>query len=365
MRAAAVRGAAPSDGSPGDTTPIGHDEDGDGIPDVDDPCPALAGDMADGDGVGDACDPNPTMMGDRIALFSPLTPGTSPFGNSTDTTGWMQEADALHVASMTGAVQIDRAFTRATRIEVGFEIVAFIGNTQHQIASGVVGGGATYDFVEINQNGALHDVAIVELSPTNGYTNAGEVDHDGMHAGAGKLQYDAQMAAPRSFSLVGGWTGELYMTSGPTPSYTGGTGVSFVVNGVDARLRYVFLVESPLARAAVLARVRAVADQRQPFGRRLQLAAKRLGRPAAGHHRARGHVRVAAPIRRAAHERDALLEHAGVSDRHVMAEIDPPRLLLTAEDLAGLHELVVLVTRPIDHPPVLAESEEQVLPGIR
>ena len=41
----------------------GHDEDGDGIPDREDPCPHVPGDRSDrdGDGVGDACDPNPDV----------------------------------------------------------------------------------------------------------------------------------------------------------------------------------------------------------------------------------------------------------------------------------------------------------------
>src|SRR5688500_11932982 len=52
-----------------------HDEDGDGVFDVEDVCPGRADPDqldADGDGVGDACDPHPNLGIDRIAYFSPL-----------------------------------------------------------------------------------------------------------------------------------------------------------------------------------------------------------------------------------------------------------------------------------------------------
>lgn len=68
-------------------SPIGHDEDGDGLDDNCDPCPNLAGDATDTDqdGVGDACDPSASPL-DRIAMFDPFVatrtdlwrfPGTS------------------------------------------------------------------------------------------------------------------------------------------------------------------------------------------------------------------------------------------------------------------------------------------------
>lgn len=73
-------------------TPVGHDEDGDGVDDACDVCPHLVGTQADGDGdrVGDACDPEPTNPRQRIALFDPfevLGPPWSAFGGAVTTGG--------------------------------------------------------------------------------------------------------------------------------------------------------------------------------------------------------------------------------------------------------------------------------------
>jgi hypothetical protein len=68
-------------GEPGDASaidarpcsPVGHDEDGDGIDDACDACPQLVDDQTDtdGDGVGDACDPFATRQ--VRSLFDPFT----------------------------------------------------------------------------------------------------------------------------------------------------------------------------------------------------------------------------------------------------------------------------------------------------
>jgi hypothetical protein len=64
-----------------------HDEDGDGIADGCDNCPAVQNDdqaSMDEDGVGDLCDPRPQDAGDRIAFFDPFesrTESWQPYGD--------------------------------------------------------------------------------------------------------------------------------------------------------------------------------------------------------------------------------------------------------------------------------------------
>src|SRR5262250_942634 len=78
---------------PGD--PSGHDEDGDGVPDVVDVCPHIADPAqrdADGDRVGDACDIEPNAARQSILWFSPMTELDSRFATMGT---WSPEGDDI------------------------------------------------------------------------------------------------------------------------------------------------------------------------------------------------------------------------------------------------------------------------------
>lgn len=227
----------------GEVTPdgaIGHDEDGDGIGDATDRCPHIPGSTADsdGDGVGDACDPNPTTPGDRITVFSGLTPGTSPFDNIT---GFTEEADGLrHVGDR--PLRITRP-VRNTRIEIGFDILAIIGTGQHQVAVGAEGS-TPYYFTELNESNSTPAFAIVSFDPTNGYLTLDTVTVPAFHTGRGMLRLDTN-ATTKKFGSLGGWDGELYMASAGTPMFNGGVAFRYALNGVDIRINYIIVIDSP------------------------------------------------------------------------------------------------------------------------
>lgn len=222
---------------------IGHDEDGDGIGDAMDNCPHIAGSNADsdGDGVGDACDPNPTTPGDTIGLFAPLTPGTSPFDAIA---GFTEEADGIRRTGDT-SIRVTRPMATA-RIEIGFEVLAILGTGQHQIGVGIERGGPPYYFAELNDNNGatVHNIAIFSFDPTNGYVPLDFVDIPPLRTGKGLVRLDVD-ATDHTYAAVAGWEGELYSVSAPTPQYSGGSQIRYSLNGLDIRINYIIVIDSP------------------------------------------------------------------------------------------------------------------------
>jgi len=218
----------------------GHDEDGDGIPDVIDPCPHIAGDRADadGDGVGDACDPNPTVPSEHWLLFATLQPGDQPFD---DPSVFAQDTDSLHLDTAANP-RITRT-VGTIRLDVGYDIHALVGTGQHQIAAGVDNAAATvYYFGELNDNGTNRDVSVVSYDVMNGYQFLAPQAIPGLHAGSGSFRLDAVATAPPAYHLVAGWVGEMYTSDAATPAYIGGTDIRFAINGLDLDLRYVAII---------------------------------------------------------------------------------------------------------------------------
>jgi hypothetical protein len=117
-----------------------HDEDGDGVPDVCDNCPATPNplqedlDEADNgrmpDGVGDACDPRPALSGDHILLFEPFTGNTVPNAWQASGGTWSVSGDALHqtnVNASTQRLEHSATFQEDVALEMHFRLEAFGG----------------------------------------------------------------------------------------------------------------------------------------------------------------------------------------------------------------------------------------------
>jgi hypothetical protein len=224
-----------------DATPVavGHDEDGDGIPDPMDPCPhvAMGGTTdTDGDGVGDACDPNPTVPSEHWVKFATMQAGDTAFD---DITGFTQEADSIR-ASNSPAPYLTMPLGKV-RIDMGWVVHSVVGTGQHQVALGVDEntGVAEYYFAELDDNGiGMHYASITQYDSTTGYMGLATMDPGAFHAGAGLTRLDVDT----THTLLTGWTGQMYNLTAATPAYAGGKGIRFALNGIDVSVNYLAII---------------------------------------------------------------------------------------------------------------------------
>jgi hypothetical protein len=215
----------------------GHDEDGDGIPDSQDPCPHVAGTTldSDNDGVGDDCDPNPTTPTEHWVKFATMQTGDIAFD---DISGFVQEADSIRAPS-DAAPYITLPVTKV-RIDMGWTVHAVVGTGQHQVAFGVDENTGTpeYYFAELNQAiGGTHDAAIYQYD-SSGYTLLDGIDPGAFHAGDGLMRMDCDT----THHLFTGWTGQMYTVTAATPAYAGGKGIRFAFNGIDVSINYLAII---------------------------------------------------------------------------------------------------------------------------
>jgi hypothetical protein len=221
---------------------VGHDEDGDSLPDTVDPCPhdpAPTGD-GDGDGVGDACDPNPGQPTERWVIFATMQAGDQPFDTIAGTT---QEADALQFAVMNMSLPLTHAIT-TMRIQLGFDIRGLFGAGQRQVAFGIDRGAEPYYFIELNDNGPGAALNVVSYDATNMYVNLDATAVTTIHPGRGFLRLDAGRGTSPTYTAVGGWLGELYTATAATPAYDGGISIRFAFNGLDVAVEYLAIIET-------------------------------------------------------------------------------------------------------------------------
>ena len=248
-----------------DSPPTMTDEDGDGVLDDVDNCPAMAnadqldhdtdgrGDVcdhcphlntanadpdADGDGVGDLCDPRPNTAGDRRVLFEGFTAGTSA-NNWTRTgpapwsvaNGRVQQVDPnTGDALLAPPMQMQKVYAATSFKVVGFPTVA--AGSSIGMCVGALPGNSQYYCCTISAGGAtLRESSSIEPAQTTTW--------QGTFAVGDTVQIIQNLATGNQCRAVQGsidlsLTGNASGTMGSVELYTGAAAASF---------DYLFLVE--------------------------------------------------------------------------------------------------------------------------
>lgn len=221
----------------GDVIAGGHDEDGDGIPDVGDNCPMLANvdqQDTDGDGVGDACDPEPTVPRQRLVLFAPFT---DPVPSVVQLSAWTQHADSLYTTSTDA--QLSYA-VEAPAVDVWFAAdILSRGTAPYQVrASASMGSPWTY--AEMYQSGSDY-VAVTHFDGTN-YQQFGLMPlASGLHTGS-LVVHERLDGLAQEVTVDAAWPGEPYTASGPAPELAAVHEVLIRVLELEVELRYLAVI---------------------------------------------------------------------------------------------------------------------------
>lgn len=226
----------------------GHDEDGDGIRDEDDPCPHIAGPDgsidSDGDGIGDACDPAPNDPGDH-KLFYAFAGGHGDLYVD----GVVADADdAIDIGTRSGDTTsfawVPDEFTDV-RVDIAFEVIGFdVGNASSynelSLRSGhppsqVIGSGLSHlcDVGRMDDATSYHD---------DGDANSSfefhilQIPYDGF---TGHLSVTQHLGYRCTLDGVAGLDPSTLHPSNAPMYVTGQVGVS--AHNVIARIRYLFV----------------------------------------------------------------------------------------------------------------------------
>lgn len=240
-----------------DVVPLGHDEDGDGIPDASDVCPHIVTtSQADGDsdGVGDECDPNPTVAGDAIAHFATMVAGDQPLSIPACDSAVVQLPDAVYFDGDV-SMQVDNGLycnlqmpyvLANVRVAVGFEITEVIPASapmQNQIAL-VVGDRTPTYFVEVNQVvGVVDNVQVTLFDGTTYSTASSQNLANGVHTGPFIVQTTQRVGVGVRADI--GWPGEMYAAEVTDNVYQGAVRIEMNINNLDFELRWLVVITSP------------------------------------------------------------------------------------------------------------------------
>jgi hypothetical protein len=230
-----------------------HDEDGDAIGDVCDPCPHLSGNAADGDsdGVGDACDPAPAVAKQRIKFFDPFTADLPEWTDESSTVSRVGETLRVNATNnYSGAVM--QIANGQTRIYTGGTISSVNASaSQHQItvAFGRNQAGDIYHYCEFYDTGGSQADIAISRANKGVYSSFIIQNYAGnLPIGAWSMRIDESVAAQSiGFdSKVGGTVRPTISanTAVSNPLLVTSNTMELGVNGADIRLDYFLVIET-------------------------------------------------------------------------------------------------------------------------
>lgn len=225
-----------------------HDEDGDHIGDVCDPCPHIAGDAADGDGdgVGDACDPQPTIAKQRLRFFDPFT---------SDLPEWHHDPGVARTGETLRANAFPDAYTYLaiangeTRIATAGTIKAVGTGTPHQliITVGINSTGDVYDYGEFyDTGGATGSISLTKRNLAT-YTGLANASYSGiLPTGPWRMQLDASVSTQRIAlsAKLGTTTAELAGDTSAAPALAPSDRITLYMQNADIRFDYFVVIDT-------------------------------------------------------------------------------------------------------------------------
>lgn len=232
--------------APTDTSALGHDEDGDGIPDAIDDCPFLADPHqidGDGDGVGDLCDAAPADPKQHLIAFTGFVPGDSVIDVAGEPS--TQLADAIHFDGVDGNSGILHFGAPPPNIDVwiGLDISALVTG-KHQLGMLVQDDPAgAYDYGEVIDN----PTTSVQIQSYDGAGNYATLDTQPIGTtfplGPMTAHLTTRAGTAPSFTLAVDATANVTATAA-APGYTGAANLVIVLVGFTADVRYLAIIKS-------------------------------------------------------------------------------------------------------------------------